>query len=786
MLGALIVLFAFKFNLSDCASIQWKAPPPTQNISEAAVGDPEEHLSRTSLLEGTINGTLSWHFSLSSDLTFVTFSLKFNDTLIGKILPSGQFEVLQRFRNKYAIDWFPFQRITLIIFYVTTEMNGIFSCAVVAQTPTGFVTFTSKNKVEVVVPPKTTLALTVRPKTTLALAVRPKITLANKLYVEREQTASLNCVVEGNPIPSIQWSPCDLPRISCNGQHLSISRVQTSRAYYTCTAVNDVGRDSESTVLIIGGYNIYLRITTIGECENKDSVWRTLQNELIKVLANTQSYNGAELMDVRCESLIFELVLRFNIEVAEDLIISTIRNATVDGRFGELSVNASSIIGVPPVIKTATTSSPTDKTTQKTNVEKCSCTTFVIVIVILIAIIVALIVSIIWLHRRDPVPKSFECRRDKVSTELSTGTEGQKRACKEPPHASGTENTPSVEMDNAGYEQLTPPNGLQVGQYAPLNTSARSWEIPRHHVTIEKVIGKGAFGQVAKATADGLQGMPQKTLVAVKMLKAASPESDKKYLLSELEVMKTLKPHPHVVKLIGCVTQSEPFLVLIEYVPHGDLLGYLRKSRGLHDTYFKDPDIKPQTSLTSQQLMKFAWQVADGMQYLSSRSIIHRDLAARNVWVGEREICKVTAFGMARDVGQENIYERKTKGRLPAKWTAYEALMYGTYTTKSDVWSFGVLLYEILTIGGSPYPRMDGREIAKLLQEGYRMPKPQHVDYELYKIMLSCWLEDPIARPTFLNLKDKLENMENQHKEFINDDIYDDIQLYASVEDLAA
>ncbi|CAH3157712.1 unnamed protein product [Pocillopora meandrina] len=188
------------------------------------------------------------------------------------------------------------------------------------------------------------------------------------------------------------------------------------------------------------------------------------------------------------------------------------------------------------------------------------------------------------------------------------------------------------------------------------------------------------------------------------------------------------------------------------------------------------------------------------MSYLSSKSIIHRDLAARNVLVGHKETCKVTDFGMARDVQQENIYERKTKvfkkegrwgryyisfslGRLPVKWTAYEALMYGKYTTKSDVWSYGVLLYEIFTIGGSPYPRMDGRKIANLLQDGYRMPKPQHVDEELYQIMMKCWKNDLDARPTFTELKNQLKDMETLHKKLINMTMYDK-QLYANVEDL--
>ncbi|KAM7446169.1 Endothelium-specific receptor tyrosine kinase 1 [Porites harrisoni] len=138
---------------------------------------------------------------------------------------------------------------------------------------------------------------------------------------------------------------------------------------------------------------------------------------------------------------------------------------------------------------------------------------------------------------------------------------------------------------------------------------------------------------------------------------------------------------------------------------------------------------------------------------------------------------------MARDVQQENIYERKTKGRLPVKWTAYEALLYGRYTTKSDVWSYGVLLYEIFTIGGSPYPQVDGRKIVSLLQDGYRMPKPKHVDDELYKIMKLCWLEDANTRPSFSELKIQLKKVENQHQGLINMNLYDN-QLYANVEDL--
>lgn len=130
--------------------------------------------------------------------------------------------------------------------------------------------------------------------------------------------------------------------------------------------------------------------------------------------------------------------------------------------------------------------------------------------------------------------------------------------------------------------------------------------------------------------------------------------------MSEVEVLKKLKPHPHLIQLLGCVTVSDPLLVIIEHIPYGDLLGYLRKSRNVDDNYYSDPDVKLQTSLISLQLMKFSRQVADGMEYLSSKEIIRRDLTARNVLVGNQEICKVTDFGVERHVGRENTYQCRT------------------------------------------------------------------------------------------------------------------------------
>lgn len=311
---------------------------------------------------------------------------------------------------------------------------------------------------------------------------------------------------------------------------------------------------------------------------------------------------------------------------------------------------------------------------------------------------------------------------------------------------------------------------------------SQKWEISRDRLRIENTVGRGEFGLVKKGYALDVTEEGGWAIVAVKTVKENSNGSQREDLLSELKVMKELFSHKHVVQLLACVTKSEPLCVITEYAPYGDLLGFLRKKRGLRDDYY-DIQQLPERSLTSQLLMKFAWEIADGMAHLSAAKIIHRDLAARNVLLGENLTCKVTDFGMARNTRSKDIYERTSEGRLPLKWTALESLEHGRYTTKSDVWSFGVVLYEIFTIGGAPYPGVNVSELTRKLKSGYRMEKPNHVHNKLYDLMRSCWNKDPDKRLTFSQLNKTLNQLDREIQKCINlraynGKLYEDFQVF--------
>lgn len=287
------------------------------------------------------------------------------------------------------------------------------------------------------------------------------------------------------------------------------------------------------------------------------------------------------------------------------------------------------------------------------------------------------------------------------------------------------------------------------------------WEFPRDKMTLGKPLGEGCFGQVVMAEALGIdKDRPKESAtVAVKMLKDDATEKDLADLVSEMEMMKMIGRHKNIINLLGACTQGGTLYVIVEYAAKGNLREYLRARRPLEMEYSFDINRVPDEQMTFKDLVSCTYQLARGMEYLASQKCIHRDLAARNVLVTESNVMKIADFGLARDVNNIDYYKKTTNGRLPVKWMAPEALFDRVYTHQSDVWSFGVLMWEIFTLGGSPYPGIPVEELFKLLKEGHRMDKPANCTNELYMMMRDCWHAIPSHRPTFKQLVEDLDRI---------------------------
>nr|XP_060624529.1 fibroblast growth factor receptor 2 isoform X2 [Anolis sagrei ordinatus] len=287
------------------------------------------------------------------------------------------------------------------------------------------------------------------------------------------------------------------------------------------------------------------------------------------------------------------------------------------------------------------------------------------------------------------------------------------------------------------------------------------WEFPRDKLTLGKPLGEGCFGQVVMAEAVGIdKDRPKEAVtVAVKMLKDDATEKDLSDLVSEMEMMKMIGKHKNIINLLGACTQDGPLYVLVEYASKGNLREYLRARRPPGMEYSFDINRVPEEQMTFKDLVSCTYQLARGMEYLASQKCIHRDLAARNVLVTENNVMKIADFGLARDINNIDYYKKTTNGRLPVKWMAPEALFDRVYTHQSDVWSFGVLMWEIFTLGGSPYPGIPVEELFKLLKEGHRMDKPANCTNELYMMMRDCWHAVPSQRPTFKQLVEDLDRI---------------------------
>ncbi|XP_041954888.1 protein-tyrosine kinase 6 [Alosa sapidissima] len=266
------------------------------------------------------------------------------------------------------------------------------------------------------------------------------------------------------------------------------------------------------------------------------------------------------------------------------------------------------------------------------------------------------------------------------------------------------------------------------------HATVEDWELPKAEFTLEEQLGSGYFSEVYRGKWKGVVN------VAIKVLKKNDALDHREFHL-ETQILKRLR-HKHLISLFAICTDAMPFYIITELMAKGNLLHFLRDPEG--------------QSMDLLSLTNMAIQVSDGMAYLESENSIHRDLAARNVLVGEGNICKVADFGLARVI-KEPFYVSDDK-KIPYKWCAPEAISHGRFSNKSDVWSFGILLFEIFSYGGSPYPTYATHEIFQLISSGYRLPCPSKCPRHIYDIMLMCWSDSPEERPDFKELRSLLQS----------------------------
>ncbi|XP_063151259.1 BDNF/NT-3 growth factors receptor isoform X1 [Candoia aspera] len=278
--------------------------------------------------------------------------------------------------------------------------------------------------------------------------------------------------------------------------------------------------------------------------------------------------------------------------------------------------------------------------------------------------------------------------------------------------------------------------------------------IKRHNIVLKRELGEGAFGKVFLAECYNLCPEQDKILVAVKTLKDASDNARKDFH-REAELLTNLQ-HEHIVKFYGVCVEGDPLIMVFEYMKHGDLNKFLR-------AHGPDAVLMAEGSrlaeLTQSQMLHIAQQIAAGMVYLASQHFVHRDLATRNCLVGENLLVKIGDFGMSRDVYSTDYYRVGGHTMLPIRWMPPESIMYRKFTTESDVWSLGVVLWEIFTYGKQPWYQLSNNEVIECITQGRVLQRPRTCPKEVYDLMLGCWQREPHMRLNIKEIHSLLQNL---------------------------
>ncbi|XP_037832560.1 ephrin type-B receptor 4b isoform X2 [Kryptolebias marmoratus] len=302
--------------------------------------------------------------------------------------------------------------------------------------------------------------------------------------------------------------------------------------------------------------------------------------------------------------------------------------------------------------------------------------------------------------------------------------------------------------DKTGHYQMGQTMKVYIDPftYEDPNEAVREFtkEIDASFVKIEEVIGAGEFGEVCR----GRLRIPgrKENYVAIKTLKGGYTEKQRRDFLSEASIMGQFQ-HPNIIHLEGVITTSCPVMILTEFMENGALDSFLRMNDG---------------QFTTIQLVGMLRGIAAGMKYLSDMSFVHRDLAARNILVNSNLVCKVSDFGLSRFLKENSsdpTYTSSLGGKIPIRWTAPEAIAYRKFTSASDVWSYGIVMWEVMSYGERPYWDMSNQDVINAIEQDYRLPPPPDCPASLHALMLDCWQKERANRPRFCDIVASLDRL---------------------------
>ena len=275
-------------------------------------------------------------------------------------------------------------------------------------------------------------------------------------------------------------------------------------------------------------------------------------------------------------------------------------------------------------------------------------------------------------------------------------------------------------------------------------------EFPRERIFYIRDLGQGHFGVVVQAEAAAIEPSREKSQVAIKVMKEGASSQVKKEFFREASLMNTFD-HPNILRLLGVCIRQEPFCMIFEYMELGDLNHFLRQNSP-HKWSGSTPSLNKSISsnkvvLSTQQLVCIAVDIAAGLDYMAQNHFVHRDLATRNCLVSRNLHVKISDFGLSQDVYLTDYFKMGDSEILPIRWMPPEAILYAKFTTQSDVWSFGVVLWEIFSYGIQPYFSLSNEEVVQHVRDGNIMNSPEGCPKEIYDVMVDCWVMEPSERP---------------------------------------